>query len=125
MDKALDSLNYDPAAMIEESVATGKEVIQNGTFLRNEILDGFTGTHTRVNDNGYILTDEQPSKVPLESFIVSSNERVEDWAERYSQCNPVVKEGDPLVLLNAAQIRSIALMFKERISLIQGVRLFH
>jgi hypothetical protein len=52
--------------------------------------------------------------------IFSSNPDIVDWAQRHSQ-NPHPKEGDPNLNLNETQVKAIALMLLEWISLIQGV----
>ena len=46
---------------------------------------------------------------------------LQSWAQRYRHPDPIVVEGDPeLSDLNVSQIRAIAAMIGERISLIQG-----
>jgi hypothetical protein len=48
--------------------------------------------------------------------------RIQSWARRYSEVNPVRVEGDPVLSgLNATQTRAVAMMVGERISLVQGV----
>ena len=48
--------------------------------------------------------------------------RIMSWARRYSKEKPIIIEGDPdLGALNSSQLRAVAMMVGERISLIQGV----
>jgi hypothetical protein len=50
--------------------------------------------------------------------------RIQSWARRYAEIDPVVVEGDPVLEgLNSTQLRAMALMIGQRISLIQGVSL--
>lgn len=50
------------------------------------------------------------------------NESLRSWAERYRSVGEVQKiEGDPEVPLNPSQLRAIAMMISERLSLVQGV----
>jgi hypothetical protein len=48
--------------------------------------------------------------------------RIQSWARRYAEINPVVVEGDPVLKgLNSTQRRAMALMIGQRVSLVQGV----
>lgn len=109
MLNAIEHLNHDPGALEEESTPTRQMILQ-GTMLRDLLLKGF-----------------QPSKrgplVGAEGAF-AENQLIQSWARRYQQENPVVMEGDPKLNLNRPQIRAIATMLGERLSLIQGVRLF-
>ena len=74
-------------------------------------------------------TDEMSGNlsVPLPktntSGVFQNNMLIHSWAARYSLPNPVVVEGDPLLNgMNESQIRAMAMMIGERISLVQGVR---
>ncbi|KAK1220440.1 hypothetical protein PQX77_016821 [Marasmius sp. AFHP31] len=55
------------------------------------------------------------------SGVFQNNMLIHSWATRYSRPNPVVVEGDPpLDGMNESQIRAMAMMIGERISLVQG-----
>jgi len=47
--------------------------------------------------------------------------RIRSWASRYDRAEPLVIDGDPdLGGLNASQVRAIAMMLRNRVSLVQG-----
>jgi hypothetical protein len=51
-----------------------------------------------------------------------NDQLIQSWARRYARSNPVRIEGDPVLPLNEAQTRAVAMMIGERASLVQGVR---
>lgn len=56
--------------------------------------------------------------------LLAKNELIQSWAKRYRAEDgrePVTVEGDPEVGLNPSQMRAIAMMLSERLSLVQGV----
>jgi hypothetical protein len=54
--------------------------------------------------------------------ILSDNQLIQSWTKRYRSSGEVVEvEGDPKVELNGSQMRAIAMMLSERLSLVQGV----
>jgi regulator of nonsense transcripts 1 len=56
--------------------------------------------------------------------ILGRNQLIASWTKRYRQPEGreiVAVEGDPVVPLNSSQVRAIALMLSERLSLVQGV----
>lgn len=59
--------------------------------------------------------------------VFYDNMLIRSWASRYSRPNPVIVEGDPqfeeLSRMNETQIRAMAMMLGERISLVQGVNI--
>ena len=56
--------------------------------------------------------------------ILADNQEIVSWTKRYLREAPVVRsEGDPEIPLNPSQIRAIAMMLSERLSLVQGVGL--
>lgn len=49
--------------------------------------------------------------------------RIQSWARRYAEADPIVIDGDPVLEgLNVTQRRAMATMVGQRISLVQGVR---
>ncbi|KIY63188.1 P-loop containing nucleoside triphosphate hydrolase protein [Cylindrobasidium torrendii FP15055 ss-10] len=79
-----------------------------GTELTDVILPGFS--HERPS----------PGVVEREG-IFKDDMRIMSWARRYSRADPLVMPGDPtLDTLNSTQRCAVALMLKERFSLIQG-----
>jgi hypothetical protein len=66
---------------------------------------------------------EHASKMPGErGGAFKDDMRIQSWARRYAEVRPVRAEGDsPLSGLNETQVRAVAMMIGERISLVQGV----
>ncbi|WRT66587.1 uncharacterized protein IL334_003546 [Kwoniella shivajii] len=61
-----------------------------------------------------------PRRTPLNS-VLSKNQLIQSWTERYRvPGKPIHVEGDPDVGLNSTQMRAIAMMLGERLSLVQG-----
>ena len=123
MIEALHSLHDDPE-MQEVASTPQQEIALNGTYLRDVILSGFDtfSPHdflevTDVNAR----TGDQPAKpVSSPGFFVHHYDLMA-WAFRYNRDEPLIKAGDPKILLNPSQIRAIAQMLSERISVVQGV----
>lgn len=56
------------------------------------------------------------------SGVLARNQLIQSWTKRYRSDGEVVKsDGDPQVPLNPSQMRAIAMMLSERLSLVQGV----
>lgn len=48
--------------------------------------------------------------------------RIHSWAQRYSRSDPLVIQGDPIIKnMNTSQVRAMAMMIGQRLSLVQGV----
>ena len=64
-----------------------------------------------------------PGKVeyPHNYDVLARNTKLQDWARRYQAPDPVAMKGDPELELNPTQVRAVATMLGQRISLIQGV----
>ncbi|KAF8885662.1 P-loop containing nucleoside triphosphate hydrolase protein, partial [Infundibulicybe gibba] len=89
-----------------------EETILVGTELRDVILRSL---------------DERPPhgqirpEIPGGTGAFSGDQRVQSWARRYARANPVVVEGDPVIRkLNETQVRAVAMMIGDRMSLVQG-----
>ncbi|PVF99273.1 P-loop containing nucleoside triphosphate hydrolase protein [Serendipita vermifera] len=107
MKQALDGMRVDPTEMKSESA---KDDQVRGTYLRDVLLHGW-GSEGKV---GRVPTLDYPSS-PL-----ISNTAIQDWAHRYAAEFPIKKAEDPDIPLNDSQIRAIAQMLRERMSLVQG-----
>ena len=123
MTEALRSLHDDPE--MQDVVSTPRqEIALNGTHLRDVILSGFDAfsphDFLEVTDVNARTIDQpaKPSSTP--GFFVHHYDMM-SWAFRYNRDKPLIRAGDPKILLNSSQIRAIAQMLSERISVVQGV----
>ncbi|EJD05026.1 P-loop containing nucleoside triphosphate hydrolase protein [Fomitiporia mediterranea MF3/22] len=134
MYDAINKLAKDPE-MIEkdpQNLSDNKMYRLEGTGLRDVLLKSFAEPKElqrqshHLQDPGeqhYLSHDqlEHDSRIDQAGGALSENQLIQSWARRYRQPDPVVVEGDPpLNHLNASQIRAMAMMIGERISLIQG-----
>ncbi|KAL0580423.1 hypothetical protein V5O48_001576 [Marasmius crinis-equi] len=140
-----DVATQEKARVVEEG--REQQYILRGTHLRDVLLRSFAPSdhphsHRPLQspdakeyvdksdiDHGYrrdmLDSEGEHSKIHLpksnSSGVFSENMLIHSWAARYSRPNPVVVEGDPpLDGLNESQIRAMATMIGERISLVQG-----
>ena len=123
MIEALRSLHDDPE-MQEWATTSRQEIALNGTSLRDVILSGFDKfsphdllepTDVNARTSGH---PEEPISTP--GFFVHHYDLMA-WAHRYNRDSPYKQRGDPEILLNHSQVRAIAHMLSERISVVQGV----
>lgn len=104
----------------------------HGTHIRHILLDSFSpaseSTHStplqQADDVKYVSHEtldhaSRVSKLPRGAF--KDDMRIMSWAKRYMRLNPVRVEGDPILPLNSSQVRAVATMIAEDMSLIQGV----
>ena len=127
MVEALHSLHDDPETQEAASTAH-QEIALNGTYLRDIILSNFAPFSPDdlldAIDVNAKTSDE--SAVPTSSLgFFAGHDEIMDWARRYNRDDPLIQAGDPEILLNKSQIRAIAQMLSERISLVQGVSTLH
>ncbi|WWC94560.1 hypothetical protein V866_001407 [Kwoniella sp. B9012] len=117
--------------------------ILRGTALRDLLLRPFQGLysplirskpphHTLPTDHIGQNTNEMkpsdldavPEPIPQDTTATSvlvKNQLIQSWTDRYRRPGlPVEIEGDPKVGLNESQMRAIAMMLSERLSLVQG-----
>lgn len=149
MREAMRYLEVSPERIENDSVNKPNQVelILQGSQLRDVLLQSFgtSGTENpalspqHLQDPGekrYLSPEqlEHDSKLQESTSITmpgngsgggggafADNCLIRSWATRYRRPNPVVVEGDPdLSGLNASQIRAMATMIGERISLVQG-----
>jgi len=134
MCHAVTQLHQDPRILEEDNSNPEGELILLGTHMRDVILRSFSPSDgvyepkpfQAADDPSYAAheTLDHPVQIgPENGGIFRDDMRIQSWARRYSRVNPVRVEGDPeLHGLNATQIRAVAMMVGERITLIHGVR---
>ena len=129
MRDALDYLGDDPSVYeMDELNSHWKERVLCGTSLRDVILRSFlrpgpisVETHNPQNTHGRESGSQSSTNEHMRG-VFRNDMRIMSWARRYSKEKPVIVEGDPdLGALNSSQLRAIAMMVGERVSLIQGV----
>ena len=133
MAHAIAQLHHDPRVLQEDNSNPDSELVLLGTHLRDVILRSFSpsdGNHEpkpfqAPDDASYAAHGalDHSWKIGGEhKGIFKDDMRIQSWAKRYSRVNPIRVEGDPdLQGLNATQVRAVAMMVGERISLIHGV----
>jgi hypothetical protein len=136
MRTAIARFNHDPQALEDQCQAlssSDRQFIFHGTHLRDVLLHSFSPETPSLH--GPLQPPDEVAYVPRGRLEHDSREArdhggafkedmyIQSWARRYSRINPIVIDGDPVLEgLNATQIRAIAMMIGERISLVQGVR---
>ena len=132
MIAAISRLSHNVPA-IEQAAEDGQKYMLHGTHLRHILLDSFSptseSTHStplqRADEVKYVSheTLDHGSRISKDSRGAFKDDmRIMSWVKRYMRPNPVQVEGDPRLPLNASQIRAVATMIGEGMSLIQGVR---
>ncbi|KAJ6518598.1 P-loop containing nucleoside triphosphate hydrolase protein [Mycena sanguinolenta] len=135
MRDAIGHLNHDPQQLEASATSADRELILQGTHLRDILLSSSQpavgGNDENGTDEGQLksvlvaddgtVREEEPVS-PNDSYgAFKDDQRIHSWVLRYSQPKPMVMDGDPpLDGLNATQIRALALMIGQRLSLIQG-----
>ena len=134
MCHAVTQLQHDPRILEQDNSDPESELILLGTHMRDVILRSFSpsgGVYepkpSQVAEDASHATHgtlDHPVQIGTETGGISRDDmRIQSWARRYSRVNPVRVEGDPeLHGLNETQIRAVAMMVGERITLIHGVR---
>lgn len=132
MCQAVTRLHHDPRIILEDNSNPESELVLLGTHLRDVILNSFSPSDgvyepkpfQAADDASYTAHDtlDHPAQIGAEhGGVFGDDMRIKSWARRHSHVNPVRVEGDPeLHGLNATQIRAIAMMVGERITLIHG-----
>lgn len=136
MRVALARLNHDVRLQEPNFVPNDQETILHGTHLRDVLLRSFSPEHAHLPqmlqapddvdypshqklDHGSTVGKGQGGYEHMGAF--RDDMRIQSWARRYAEIDPVMVEGDPdLSGLNRTQIRALATMIGQRISLIQG-----
>lgn len=114
------------------------QTILNGTSVRDVLLRAFqtdylppiTSTdaaHAVVPDTTAMRpTDIDATPLPTPHAqaesrgLLARDQLIQSWTRRYRSPEPLAIEGDPHIPLNATQLRAIAMMLSERVSLVQG-----
>lgn len=131
MRAAILHFNHDPA-VLEVGQTPDRQFVIQGTHLRDVFLRSFSPASTSLhqplqapNEVQYVSHDtlEHQSRDEREhGGAYKDDMRIQSWARRFAKTNPIEMDGDPaLDGLNATQIRAVAMMIGERISLVQGV----
>jgi hypothetical protein len=135
MCHAIAQLHQDPLILEKDNSDPKSELVLLGTHLRDVILRSFSspgGAHEpklfqAAEDASYAAHDalDHPGLIGADSGgMFKDDARIQSWAKRHSCVNPIRVEGDPeLHGLNTMQIRAVAMVVGERISLIHGVRI--
>ncbi|WFD43648.1 hypothetical protein MPSI1_002312 [Malassezia psittaci] len=101
-DAALEALLYDPDNVVQASTPHRRYALR-GTPLRDMLVGVDPSFRSTAKDG-----------------IFARDIRIRSWYERYSHENPIVLDSDPDLQLNSSQMRAIAMMLKEPLSLVQG-----
>ncbi|KAJ1602537.1 hypothetical protein NDA14_006412 [Ustilago hordei] len=113
LDYGFNDLTFERIKIALEALEHDVEFIETHYGSRFQyILSG-----TRLSD--VILGIEPPAdRVTRGAFWEDA--RVQSWYDRFSCRDPVIIDGDPLPELNRSQTQAVAMMLRERVSLIQG-----
>lgn len=136
MRAAISHLDNDVTEVEGKDPNEKTQYVLQGTHLRDVLLrslseDGSPSSSSAANEeggeNGETIR-KADARTSLADFrnggAFKFDQRIHSWARRYSQPNPIVLDGDPLLPnVNASQLRAMATMIGERVSLIQGVSL--
>ena len=94
---------------------------KNPTILEgiDENVDDAASARDPVEQELY--EDEERRK---NAGVFADDQRIQSWVRRYSMSPPMVMEGDmPLPGMNVSQVKAMASMIGNRLSLVQGVRI--
>ncbi|KIL60706.1 hypothetical protein M378DRAFT_193589 [Amanita muscaria Koide BX008] len=124
MRAAVTRLNHDVGTQEPKIVADDQEMILHGTCLRDVLLRAFTPDLPRplqAPDDVDYPSHQKLDHGEITSGAFKEDMRIQSWARRYAETDPIAIDGDPdLTGLNCIQIKALAMMIGQRISLIQG-----
>lgn len=149
MRTAISHLNHDPQKQEEAEMSVDRELILQGTHLRDVLLRTFEPNPEEMHEQEEELKGQtmevEYSSEEMEIFdlqgaeevqearnqmtygnegVFRDDQRIQSWARRYAADKPVMVEGDPILEgLNQTQIKAMAMMIGQRICLVQGVSL--
>ncbi|KAG6856541.1 hypothetical protein H0H87_003360 [Tephrocybe sp. NHM501043] len=127
-------MHHDPS-IYEASSHTSPQPILVGTHLRDVLLRTFEPSAEESAVHQGLQAADEVAYLPHEELEHSwrgipehsqfgafkDDMRIQSWARRYAQPDPVVIDGDPVMVgLNVTQLRAAATMIGQRLSLIQG-----
>ena len=110
------------------------QTILNGTSTRDLLLRAFQTDYQTPESSIQLTPTPLPSDLiptdvdatPIPTHITSGqgvlarDQLIQSWAKRYRGPKALRVEGDPVINLNPSQLRAMAMMLSERISLVQG-----
>ncbi|KAG2035496.1 P-loop containing nucleoside triphosphate hydrolase protein [Suillus americanus] len=134
MREAISRFNQDPQALADPThliSSPDNQFILHGTHLRDVLLRSFSPDRPSLHvplqpadEVKYVprgRLEHDSREVREHGGAFKEDMHIQSWARRYSQINPIAIDGDPVLEgLNATQIRAVAMMIGERISLVQG-----
>lgn len=107
-----DYMPYQPADVLDSD---GKATQADG------VKDGVVAPPKQLHANDVDAVPSPTRYQPMSGSLIR-NELIRSWTTRYRAEGQVIKaEGDPHIPLNPSQLRAIAMMLSERLSLVQGV----
>ncbi|KAJ9478787.1 hypothetical protein PHBOTO_002288 [Pseudozyma hubeiensis] len=113
LDYGFNDLTFDRIKAALEAMDHDVEHIENQYGSRFQyILSG-----TRLSD---VILGIQPPSDRVKRGAFWEDARVQSWYDRFARQDPIVVHGDPLPQLNRSQTQAVAMMLRERVSLIQG-----
>uniref|UniRef100_A0A8H8CFX0 P-loop containing nucleoside triphosphate hydrolase protein n=1 Tax=Psilocybe cubensis TaxID=181762 RepID=A0A8H8CFX0_PSICU len=131
MRAAISHMDNDVTEIEGKEPDEKTQYVLQGTHLRDVLLrslsESSSSSPDAKDDNGEDgeTVCKVDSRTSLADFknggAFKYDQRIHSWARRYSQPNPIVIDGDPpLPNVNASQLRAMAAMIGDRVSLIQG-----
>jgi hypothetical protein len=129
------------AILAENDRARDKQIqtILNGTATRDLILRAFQTDYQPLESSADLAstplpesatmrpTDVDSTPLPTSTAalapprgILARDQLIQSWAARYRRPKALQIEGDPTISLNPSQLRAMAMILSERISLVQG-----
>lgn len=134
MRNAIAYLHNDLQQQEEADALSDRQFILQGTRLRDVLLrtfDPFADPHAHIalqaaDEVAYLPHEALERRSRMTSGqsdmgAFKDDMRIQSWARRYAEIDPVLVEGDPdLKGLNSTQRRAMALMIGQRVSLVQG-----
>lgn len=129
MEEAIRRLHYNPSTQEARGASTvDHEVMLQGTYLRDILLHSFPSSvqnseseESPADEAEHDISTSKSASMDLQGLF-KHDARISSWAARYSQPDPVVVEGDPVLEgLNPTQIRAVAMMVNHSFCLVQGV----
>lgn len=113
------------------------QTILNGTSVRDALLRAFQTDYLppALSRHAHAVVAETTNMKPTDidatplptphaaaapRGVLARDQLIESWTRRYRSADPISIEGDPSIPLNSSQLRAIAMMLSERVSLVQG-----
>jgi len=118
LEEALRCLHLNVEQQEAASTST-EETVLTGTRLRDVILQSWSPNHLHRSLD--TLGPDAKSTLSHEpSGIFAKHPQIQDWVARHVMSPPARLPSDPYLDLNDSQLRAIAVMLRERVSLVQG-----